>query len=52
MIREFTIKCIGVVLSCENEFLVAEGNINNLNVTVVIKRRCAIGCFVKITDDY
>lgn len=46
---------IGVVLSYENEFLiVAEGNINNQNVSGVIKRRLdnTIGCFVRIPDDY
>ena len=46
---------IGIVLFCESEFLVvAEGNINNQNVSGVIKRRRdnTIGCFVRIPDDY
>lgn len=45
----------GIVLSCESEYLiVAEGNINNQNVSGVIKRRRdnTIGCFVRIPDDY
>jgi HD superfamily phosphohydrolase YqeK len=46
---------IGIVLFCESDFLVvAEGNINNQNVSGVIKRRRdnTIGCFVRISDDY
>jgi hypothetical protein len=46
---------IGVVLSCETEFLnVAEGNINNQNVSCIVKRRRdnTIGCFVRIPDDF
>ena len=46
---------IGVVLSCENEFLiVAEGNIDNRNVSGVIKRKRdnTIGCFVRIPDGF
>lgn len=46
---------IGVVLSCESEYLtVAEGNINNENVSGVIRRsrNNTIGCFVRIPDDY
>ncbi|MDF2612200.1 MAG: hypothetical protein K0R92_3674 [Lachnospiraceae bacterium] len=46
---------IGVVLSCEKEYLlVAEGNINNQNVSGVIKRKRdhTIGCFVRIPDGF
>jgi hypothetical protein len=46
---------IGVVLSCESEYLiVAEGNVNNHNVSGIIKRRRdhTIGCFVRIPDDF
>ncbi len=46
---------IGVVLSCEDEFLiVAEGNIDNRNVSGIIKRKRdnTIGCFVRIPDDF
>jgi hypothetical protein len=46
---------IGIVLSCESEFLVvAEVNINNQNVSRVIKRKRdnTIGCFLRIPDDY
>jgi hypothetical protein len=46
---------IGVVLACEEDYLVvAEGNIDNLNVSGVIrrKRNDTIGCFVRIPDDY
>ncbi|MDF2544221.1 MAG: hypothetical protein K0S47_3939 [Herbinix sp.] len=46
---------IGVVLSCENEFLVvAEGNINNQNVSGIIKRKRdnTIGCFVRIPNEF
>lgn len=46
---------IGVVLSCEKEYLlVAEGNINNENVSGLIKRKRdnTIGCFVRIPDDF
>ncbi|MTI48082.1 MAG: HD domain-containing protein [Firmicutes bacterium] len=45
----------GVVLSCESEYLiVAEGNINNQNVSGIIKRKRdgTIGCFIRIPDDY
>lgn len=46
---------IGVVISCENDFLiVAEGNINNQNVSGIIKRKRdnTIGCFVRIPDNF
>lgn len=46
---------IGVVLSCEEEYLVvAEGNINNQNVSGIIKRKRdnTIGCFVRIPDGF
>jgi hypothetical protein len=46
---------IGVVLACESDYLiVAEGNINNQNVSGVInrKRDNTIGCFVRIPDAY
>ena len=46
---------IGIVLSYEGEFIVvAEGNINNENVSGVIKRRRdnTIGCFIRIPDNY
>lgn len=44
---------IGVVLSCEEEYLVvAEGNIDNRNVSGVIKRKRdeTIGCFIRIPE--
>jgi hypothetical protein len=46
---------IGIVLSCESEFLVvAEGNINNRNVSGIIKRKRdnTIGCFIRIPEAY
>ncbi len=46
---------IGVVLSCDNDYLlVAEGNINNENVSGLIKRKRdnTIGCFVRIPDGF
>lgn len=46
---------IGVVMSCEKEYLlVAEGNINNQNVSGLIKRKRdnTIGCFVRIPDGF
>ena len=46
---------IGVVLSCEHEFLVvAEGNINNQNVSGIIERKRdhTIGCFVRIPENF
>lgn len=46
---------IGVLLSCEEEYLVvAEGNIDNRNVSGVIKRKRndTIGCFVRIPDGF
>lgn len=46
---------IGIVLSCEKEYLlVAEGNMNNENVSGLIKRKRdnTIGCFVRIPDGF
>lgn len=46
---------IGVLLSCEEEYLVvAEGNIDNRNVSGLIKRKRddTIGCFVRIPDGF
>ena len=46
---------IGVLLSCEEEYLLmAEGNINNQNVSGLIKRKRdhTIGCFVRIPDHF
>jgi hypothetical protein len=46
---------IGIILSCEeNFFVVAEGNINNKNISGIIKRKRdkTIGCFIRLTDGY
>ncbi|MDN3954540.1 HD domain-containing protein [Sporolactobacillus laevolacticus] len=46
---------IGIVLACEDAFLVtAEGNIDNQNVSGIVKRRRdhTIGCFLRIPDGY
>lgn len=46
---------IGILLSCEDDFLVvAEGNIDNKNVSGITKRRRdnTIGCFLRIPDGY
>lgn len=46
---------IGIVLSCEREdLLVAEGNMNNENVSGIIRRKRdnTIGCYIRIPDDF
>ena len=47
---------IGVVLSSENEefLIVAEGNIDNRNVSGIINRKCdhTIGCFIRIPENF
>jgi hypothetical protein len=46
---------IGILLSCEDDFLiVAEGNIDNKNVSGIIKRKRddTIGCYLRIPDGY
>jgi hypothetical protein len=46
---------IGVVLSCDDDSLtVAEGNIDNKNISGIIKRKrdYTIGCYIRIPEDY
>ena len=45
---------IGVVLSCDGQLVVAEGNIDNNNVSGILTRLRdnTIGCYVRIPDDY
>ncbi|MFT4146117.1 MAG: CHAP domain-containing protein [Mobilitalea sp.] len=45
----------GILISCEKDyFVVAEGNIDNQNVSGIINRNrdAAIGCFIRIPDNY
>jgi len=46
---------IGIVLSCKGEYLtVAEGNVDNQNVSGIMKRKRdeTIGCYIRIPEDY
>ncbi|MEG0309126.1 MAG: HD domain-containing protein [Clostridium sp.] len=46
---------IGIVLAIDNEYLtVAEGNVNNENISGVLKRRRdnTIGCYLRIPNNY
>ena len=46
---------MGIVLSCGSDSLVvAEGNVDNKNVSDIVSRRrdAMIGCYIRIPEDY